>query len=78
MYLTNAVARPKLGERDRPVLEFEALALQWEALARNKFASAENEADPMGRRLIEHGAMCYFNCAEELRAAIPTSSLPPS
>jgi len=46
--------------------EFEVLLTKWERLARNKFLSAELEKDAMGKRLIEHGAMCYFNCVREL------------
>lgn len=47
-----------------------SLADSWEAIARNKFRDAEVERDPMGKRLIEHGAMCYFNCAQALREAM--------
>lgn len=50
------------------------LITQWERLARSKFLSAEHEADDMGRHLIEHGAMCYFNCASELRKALADES----
>ncbi len=50
--------------------ELEVLLTKWERRARNKFLSAELEKDAMGKRLIEHGAMCYFNCAQELRAAL--------
>ena len=47
-----------------------ALCVEWERRARNKLRSAELEKDAMGRRLIEHGAMCYFNCAQELKTAL--------
>ena len=50
--------------------KLEALFNTWEKRARNKFLSAEFEKDAMGRRLIEHGAMCYFNCAQELKEAL--------
>ncbi len=53
-----------------------ALCIEWERRARNKFRSAELEKDVMGKRLIEHGAMCYFNCAQELRKAL-AGLLPP-
>jgi len=43
------------------------LILSWEQKARRKFKSAELEKDPMGIRLIEHGAMTYYNCAYQLR-----------
>lgn len=51
-------------------LKLEALFVTWEKRARNKFRSAEREKDVMGKRLIEHGAMCYFNCAQELKEAL--------
>jgi hypothetical protein len=46
------------------------LVENWEALARNKFKGAKKEKLPMGKRLIEHGAFCYFNCAQELKEAL--------
>lgn len=60
---------------DEPTLT--ALCLTWEQRARSKFRSAEHEEGAMGRRLIEHGAMCYFNCAQELRKALAAPSPPP-
>jgi hypothetical protein len=55
-----------------------AIAEQWEARARRKFADAERENDPMGKRLIEHGAACLVNCAIEIRATQDASGLRPS
>lgn len=48
--------------------ELMALADKWTGLARRKFASAGQQApaDNFGKRFIEHGAVCYFNCAQEL------------
>jgi len=40
---------------------------KWLHTAKCKFKSAEQEPDVMGKRLIEHGAKCYFNCAKELQ-----------
>lgn len=48
------------------------LAEEWEAIARNKFRSAEHEEQEIHRRFIEHGAVCYFNCATQLRDLIKT------
>ncbi len=42
----------------------------WENIARRKWIDSEKETDIMGRRLIEHGAMCYQNCARELREVL--------
>lgn len=42
------------------------LALEWMHQAGLRFQNAKHEPDAMGARLIEHGAMCYFNCAEKL------------
>ena len=53
----------------------EELIVQWERIARRKLYDAKHDADPMGQQLIEHGAMCYFNCATELKAVL-TSALP--
>lgn len=55
---------------ENPMAELLVLAENWEQLARNKFRSAQEESDPMGRRLIEHGATCYFNCAQQLRKSV--------
>jgi hypothetical protein len=54
------------------------LAVQWENLARRKWYDAEHEKDPMGKRLIEHGGMCYFNCAQQLREVLSSVSPRPS
>jgi hypothetical protein len=54
--------------------ELSQLVLEWEQIAKRKFYDAQREKDPMGRRLIEHGAMCYFNCAQELRGVLCASA----
>jgi len=43
------------------------LVLEWEQSARSQFQCGERTTDPMGKRLVEHGAVCYFNCAQALR-----------
>jgi len=43
---------------------------KWLKLAANKFKCAEQETFPMGKRLIEHGAINNFNCANQLKSAI--------
>jgi hypothetical protein len=48
------------------------LVERWERIARRKFSDAELETDDMGKRLIEHGAICYSNCARDLRDAVQT------
>ncbi len=48
----------------------------WAQRAQAKFASAELEKDEVGRRLIEHGATCYANCALELRELLQTRNMP--
>jgi hypothetical protein len=55
-----------------------AVAEQWEAAARRRFISADLENDAMGKRLIEHGAVCLANCASELREALSVSASRPS
>lgn len=60
------------------IMKYAYLVEKWENLARRAFFDAEHEKDPMGKRLIEHGAMCYFNCAQELKAVQALISLQPS
>ena len=60
-------------ERDVALL---ALVQKWEQRARRAFESATQEKTAFGRRFIEHGAMCYFNCAQDLRAAVQADSSP--
>ena len=64
-------------DADLFVTQCHALIEEWEGYARRAFLNAEHESDPMGKRLIEHGAMCDFNCAQALKKAIQTSLLPP-
>jgi hypothetical protein len=47
-----------------------SLINEWQNSARNRFRAAEQEKDEFGKRFIEHGAMCYFNCSHELRKAL--------
>lgn len=54
------------------------LIVKWENIARRKWYDAEQEASPMGKRLIEHGALCYQNCARELREVLISVSPLPS
>jgi hypothetical protein len=55
-----------------------SLVLEWERSARSQLRCAERTDDPMGKRLVQHGGMCYFNCAQALRqhlhAALPQPS----
>lgn len=45
------------------------LAQKLEDLARAAFKNAEKETTQEGKRFIEHGAICYFNSAAEVRKA---------
>lgn len=59
---------------------FISLVEKWEQIARNKFISAERQVDdpcnrPTATQFVNQGAMCYFNCAQELRRFL-TSPLP--
>ena len=42
----------------------------WENQAKKRFAAAEKESFVSGKRCLEHGAVIYFNVAQELRSAI--------
>lgn len=46
---------------------------KWERISRRKFFDADDEDDKMRKILIQHGAMCYFNCANDLREALGCS-----
>lgn len=50
------------------------LAEEWESRARSKFESAQAQSDEAARTFIEHGATCYFNCAQQLRTALASAS----
>ena len=58
---------------NKKIVTLDGLADQWAERARRAFADAETEVSPMGKRLIEHGATCYANCAFELREALSPS-----
>lgn len=59
--------------------ELEALAQEFAALARRAFLNAEHEPEgSFGRRFIEHGAFCYFNCWGRLRQFLDAASPQPS
>lgn len=49
----------------------------WSSRARAKFQSAkmQPETDEFGRRFIEHGAVCYVNCARELEEFLETGKV---
>ena len=40
---------------------------KWYRLAKKQFDVAASEPTEMGKRVMEHGAMVYFNCANELK-----------
>lgn len=59
--------------------ELEAMAEEFAARARRAFRNAENEPEgSFGRRFIEHGAVCYFNCWSQLRKFLDAASPLPS
>lgn len=66
------------SQGDRKPSLCEQLAEQWEGRARRRFMDADAEQDPMGRRLIEHGAICYSNAAQELRELVAKQWLQPT
>jgi len=46
------------------------LTVKWENIAWRKWYDAKHEEDPMGKKLIENGALCYQNCAHELKESL--------
>lgn len=53
-----------------------ALFDTWLQRAKAKFQSARQEPDEKGRLQIEHGATCYFNCAQELLQLLQAGDMP--
>lgn len=55
-----------------------ALVLEWEQSARSHLQCAERTKDPIGKRLVQHGGMCYFNCAQAIRRHLNAAAPRPS
>lgn len=69
--------QPRLSDRifsDAPMcgrdLALAALLGQWDQQIKKRMASAAQEDTQYGRRFIEYGAVCIYNCAMELRQAL--------
>lgn len=58
-------------------MNIEDLIIVFETRARRAWKRAETEKDPMGKRLIEHGAVCTQNCASELKECLASISPQP-
>jgi|GEM_PF-3091990 len=56
------------------VAALDLLMKKWKHLVRRKFFDAEREQTLMGRRFIEHGAMCYFSCWQDLKEVLQPST----
>jgi hypothetical protein len=56
------------GLRQEEIERLKMLADAWKHTAKCKFdsAKAQKPEDEFGKRFIQHGAMCYNNCAMEL------------
>lgn len=65
MHLNKTDQEPIMDEHTRNQLM--GLQEKWRTRASRCFADAKFELDPMGKRLIEHGAMCMFNCMMDVR-----------
>lgn len=52
------------------------LTRKWGLDGARRFRDAELEPDPMGRRLIEHGGVCLFNCIMDVRRLLGLVGLP--
>ena len=64
----------RFNSLEKPMeIDFEKLidlAKSWEQQSKIRFQNAEHEKNDMGKRLIEHGAVCYFNCSEQLKSLV--------
>lgn len=67
MNTVTTMGEPSVGLGTQAVRQ--ALIKAWEASARRQFECAARTVDPMGKRVMEHGAFVYFNCAQALKAA---------
>jgi len=57
-----------------PRNKLSALCAVWTKRGRNRFYKAETGLDEMGKRVLEHGAVIYYNALQELRAAMHAES----
>ena len=48
-------------------VQLQELLLQWDQQIAKRMESARHETNAHGRQAIEHGAVCIYNCAMELR-----------
>lgn len=46
------------------------LAEQWEHIARRRLYDMQFEISEQGKEMLRATAMCYFNCASEIREAL--------
>lgn len=46
--------------------ELQKLVAEWRRLARLRFECSDRTEDPMGKRVMDNSAFCYFNCSQEL------------
>lgn len=47
-----------------------ALLQRWDQQIKKRMGNAQQEDSEAGRRLIEYGAICIYNCAMELRGTL--------
>ena len=64
----------KKKRKDSLMLGLQLLKNEWKRRATFAFKSAENEPNIMGKKLMEHGAMCYLNCATEMERFLADAS----
>lgn len=68
--------RPRPADRNMTT-ELITLVTQWERRAKMQFQCSDGTEDEMGRRVMAHGALTNFNCAQQLREVLGVP-LPPS
>ncbi len=54
----------------------ENLVKQWLHIAKIKFLHSEDEKEKIHQKFIQHGAICYFNCARQLQGLIKSGDMP--
>lgn len=58
--------------------ELMKLVLSWEHSARQQFRCSDSTSEEIGKRVMDHGAMVYFNCSQQVRSILCGISPPPS
>lgn len=71
------IPQPRPADWSMPI-ELMKLVTQWERRAKMQFECRDRTEDEAGKRVMAHGAMTNFNCAQQLREVLGAPLLPSS